>query len=107
MRSATNALSHYVIIIYQTCGESERLRGERLTTAILASLVFPYRLDFPTDWDFPDSSVGKESACSAGDPSSIPGSGRPRGEGIGDPLQYSGLKNSMECMVHRAAKSQT
>ena len=101
MRSATNALSHYIIIIYQTCGESERLRGERLTTAILASLVFPYRLDFP------DSSVGKESACSAGDPSSIPGSGRPRGEGIGDPLQYSGLKNSTECMVHRAAKSQT
>ena len=50
MRSATNALSHYIIIIYQTCGESERLRGERLTTAILASLVFPYRLDFPTDW---------------------------------------------------------
>ena len=39
--------------------------------------------------DFPDSSVGKESACSAGDPSSIPGLGRPAGEGIGYPLQYS------------------
>ena len=38
---------------------------------------------------FPDSSVGKESACSAGDPSSIPGSGRSAGEGIGYPLQYS------------------
>ena len=37
---------------------------------------------------FPDSSVGKES-CSAGDPSSIPGSGRSAGEGIGYPLQYS------------------
>ena len=36
-----------------------------------------------------DSSVGKESACSAGDPSSIPGLGRPAGEGIGYPLQYS------------------
>ena len=35
------------------------------------------------------SSVGKESACSAGDPSSIPGSGRSTGEGIGYPLQYS------------------
>ena len=33
--------------------------------------------------DFPDSSAGKESACSAGDPSSIPGSGRSAGEGIG------------------------
>ena len=38
---------------------------------------------------FPDSSFGKESACSAGDPSSIPGLGRSAGEGIGYPLQYS------------------
>ena len=36
-----------------------------------------------------NSSVGKESACSAGDPSSIPGSGKSAGEGIGYPLQYS------------------
>ena len=39
--------------------------------------------------DFPGSSAGKESACDAGDPSSIPGSGRSPGEGIGYPLQYS------------------
>ena len=38
---------------------------------------------------FPGSSAGKESACNAGDPSSIPGSGRSPGEGIGYPLQYS------------------
>ena len=38
---------------------------------------------------FPDRSVGKESACNAGDPSSIPGSGRSAGDGIGYPLQYS------------------
>ena len=38
---------------------------------------------------FPDGSVGKESACSAGDPSLIPGSGRSAAEGIGNPLQYS------------------
>ena len=38
---------------------------------------------------FPDSSVGKESPCNAGDPSSIPGSGRSAGEGMGYPLQYS------------------
>ena len=39
---------------------------------------------------FPDSSVGKESACNAGDPTmqEIPGSGRSAGEGIGYPLQY-------------------
>ena len=38
---------------------------------------------------FPESSVGKASACNAGDPSSIPGSGRSTGEGIGYPLLYS------------------
>ena len=39
--------------------------------------------------DFPNSSVGKESVCNAGDPGLIPGSGRSAGEGIGYPLQYS------------------
>ena len=38
---------------------------------------------------FPDSSDAKESACNAGNPSSIPGLGRSAGEGIGHPLQYS------------------
>ena len=38
---------------------------------------------------FPDSSVGKESSCDAGDPGSIPGSGRSAGEGMGYQLQYS------------------
>ena len=50
------------------------------------------RLTFEVDIyivGFPDSSVGKESACNAGDPGSIPGSGRATGEGIGYPLQYS------------------
>ena len=40
-------------------------------------------------YGFPDSSVGKESACNAGDPSLIPGWGRSAVEGIGSPLQYS------------------
>ena len=39
--------------------------------------------------DFPNSSIGKESACNAGDPSSIPELGRSAKEGIGYPLQYS------------------
>ena len=38
---------------------------------------------------FPDNSVGKKSACNAGDPSLIPGSGSSAEEGIGSPLQYS------------------
>ena len=56
---------------------------------------------------FPDSSVGKESSCNAGDPGSIPGLGRSTGEGLGYPLQYSGLENSMDCIIHGVTKSQT
>ena len=56
---------------------------------------------------FLGSSAGKESACNAGDPGSIPGLGRSPGEGKGYPLQYSGLENSMDCIVHGVAKSQT
>ena len=45
--------------------------------------------DLMTEQGFSHSSVGKESACNAGDPGSIPGSGRSAGEGIGYPIQYS------------------
>ena len=44
---------------------------------------------------FPGGSVGKESACNAGDPCLIPGLGKFPGEGNGNPLQYSCLENSM------------
>ena len=56
---------------------------------------------------FPDSSVGKESTFNAGGPGLIPGSGRSTGEKIGYPLQYSGLENSMDCIVHRVTKNWT
>ena len=56
---------------------------------------------------FPDGSVGKESTCYAGDRSLIPGLGRSPGEEIGYPLQYSGLENPMDCIVHWVTKSQT
>jgi len=56
---------------------------------------------------FLDSSVGKESTCNAGDPGLIPESVRSTGKGIGYPLQYSGLENSMNCIVHGIAKSWT
>ena len=45
---------------------------------------------------FPHSSVGKESACSAGDPGLIPGLGKSPGEGNGNPLQYSCQENAMD-----------
>ena len=49
---------------------------------------------------FPGSLNGKESARNAGDLGSIPGLGRSPGEGNGNPLQYSGLENSMDSIVH-------
>ena len=47
-------------------------------------------------WDFPGGSDGRVSAYNAGDPGSIPGSGRSPGEGNGNPLQYSCLENPMD-----------
>ena len=56
---------------------------------------------------FPGGSAGTESAHNMGDLGSIPGLGRSPGEGKGYPLQYSGLENSMDCIVHGVAKSRT
>ena len=58
-------------------------------------------------WGFSCGSAGKESACNVGDLGSIPGLGRSPGEGKAYPLQYSGLENSMGCIVHGVAKSWT
>jgi len=60
----------------------------------------------------PDGSDSKESACNAGDLSSIPGSGRSPGEGNGYPIQYPCLENSIDrgawwAIVHGIAKSLT
>ena len=54
---------------------------------------------------FPCGSTGKESPGSVGDLGSLPGLGRFSGEGNGCPLQYSGLENSMDCIVHGVTKS--
>ena len=56
---------------------------------------------------FPGGSAGKESNCNAGDLGSIPGLGRSPGEGNGYPLQYSGLENSIDSIVHWVTKSWT
>ena len=58
-------------------------------------------------FEIPGGSDSKESACNTGDPGSIPGLGRSPGEGKGYPLQYSGLENAMDCIIHGVAKSQT
>ena len=76
---------------------------------ILSSFIFNFTSDL---FGFPGGSEVKASACNVGDLGSIPGSGRSPGEGNGNPLQYSCLKNPMDggawwATVHRVAKSQT
>ena len=76
------------------------------------SLLFFFYLlccDFPGDSDV---TIFTKSTCNAGDPGSIPGSGRSPGEGNGNPLQYSSLENSMDrrawqTTVQGISKSQT
>ena len=65
------------------------------------------RLPTPVFLVFPGGSAAKEYACNAGDLGLIPGLGRRPGEGKGYPLQHSGLENSLDCIVHGLAKSQT
>ena len=59
------------------------------------------------NWGFPDSWVGKESTCNAGDPGSIPGSGRSAGEGIGYPFQYSWASLVAQLVKNSSAMQET
>ena len=74
-------------------GWGDLLRKDKLPTLVF--LGFPY------------GSAGKESACNVGDLGPIPGLGRYPVEGKGYLFQYSGLENTMDCIVHGVAKSQT
>ena len=76
--------------------------------------MFSFSLDkcLGAKWDFLGGSDGKESACNAGDMGLIPGLGKYPGEGIGYPLQYSCLENSMDrgawwALFYGVTKSQT
>jgi len=70
-------------------------------------IIFPSPYFSPVFLSFSCGSAGKEYACNAGDLDSIPGLGRSFGEGKDYPLRYSGLENSMDCIVYGVAKSQT
>ena len=65
------------------------------------------RLPTPVFLGSPCGSAGKESPCNEEDLGSILGLGRSPSEGKGYPLQYSGLENSMDCIVPGVAKSRT
>ena len=65
------------------------------------------RLPTPVFLGFPGGSAGKNTACNVGDLDSFPGLGKSPGEGNGYPLQYPGLGNSTDYVVHGVTKSQT
>ena len=74
---------------------------------LIASSICPSSELFLIYRGFSGCSAGKESSCNAGDLGSIPGLGRSPGERNGYPLQYSGLKNSMDFIVCGVAESDT
>ena len=81
----------------------------QLRATLLLNRINYHLLHFP-EFGFPCSSEVKVPACNAGDVGSIPGSGRSPGEGNGNPLQYSCLKNPMDggarwATIYRVAKS--
>ena len=80
---------------------------ERHPQNTINSLYVPNAPNCTSLMGFPHSSVGKESSSNVGDLSSIPGLGRPPGEGKGYSLQYSGLEHSTDYTVLGVAKSQT
>ena len=94
---------------YMTTGKTIALTRWTFSGKVM-SLLFnmPFRLVM----SFSGDSDGKASAYNAGDPGSIPGSGKSPGEGNGNPFQYSCLENPMDrgawwATVHGVAKSQT
>ena len=70
--------------------------GTLLFHCVVFSVPFPLLTSLQALWNFLGGSNDKVSACSAGDPGSIPGWGRSLGEGNGNPLQYSCLENPMD-----------
>ena len=79
---------------------AKRGKGFKKKTKLAAE--FPLEIQLS---GFPCGSAGRESACNVGDLGLISGLGSSPGEQKGYPLQYSGLENSMDYTVHRAAKS--
>ena len=86
-------------------GGLQSIRLQRVGHDWVTSLSLSIKSEGESFLDFPGGSAGKESACNAGDLGSILGLGISPAEGKGYPLQYSGLENSMDCIVHGVTKN--
>ena len=86
---------------------SERYAGEDCVPTPVFFFFFFFLIYHSSILGLPCGSSGKESACNVGDLGLIPGLGRSPLEGKGYPLQYSGLKTSVDCIVNGVSKSQT
>ena len=101
----TKIMASCLITSWQIDGETTEtvtdfiFLGSKITTDGDCSHEMKRHLLLGREW-----AAGKESTCNAGDLGSIPGLGRSPGEGKGYPLQYSGLENSMDCIVDGVAK---
>ena len=100
--------------VASTSLQSDRLSHKlsHLSSILLRANVSSLKIIYSPVIVLSCGSDGRESACSAGDPGTIPGSGRSPEEGNGSPLQYSCLENSMErqawwATIHGVAKSRT
>ena len=101
-------LSHMCLVSrIQFTGRKHNYGGGEIQVGKYNLQIFPLLNKFILLGSFPCDSASKESACNVGDLGSIPGLGRSPGEGNSYPLQYSGLENSMDCIVHGIAKSWT
>ena len=89
---------------HRCCVHTRNWSWDNLT---LQTLPMRFLFSFLFQWlqGFPGGSAGKGSACNVGDLGLIPGLGRSPGEGNSYPLQYSGLENPVDCVVHGAAES--
>ena len=95
-------LQHCRQILYQLSYQGSKTKGkDGLNISKSYIEISVYALGFP------NSSVGKESACNAGDPSLIPGLGRSTGEGIGYPLQYSWASLVAQLVKNLPTKQET
>ena len=104
-RFSVNAIS--VRVIAQLLKNLPEIRRPWFNSRVRKICCRRDRLPTPVFLCFPCGSAGKESTCNAGDPGWILGLGRFPGEGKGYPLQYSGVENSMDCIVHGITKSWT